>query len=200
MELLVVLVILGAGIAGLFVVYRRATRRTGRRLAAARQAHQQALEQLAVRRPGLRLVAPDGGEGWAALEGTLDGTWLRLSAGAELQRSTFIRHFTLLWVKPRRQLTPGLHLDLSHPGLAAGLLQTLPEELQQETLRLISSLCTRDGQLVLTARPGGAVTHHYSYGYHLLLVPQALDDLLALGMALDAQLDLSSADGSATTR
>ena len=84
MELLVVLVILGAGIAGLFVVYRRATRRTGRRLAAARQAHQQALEQLAVRRPGLRLVAPDGGEGWAALEGTLDGTWLRLSAGAEL--------------------------------------------------------------------------------------------------------------------
>lgn len=187
-ELLITLLFLAGVAAILYVVFIRATRRVRRRLAHAREAHAGALDALARQRPELSVLSAD--EGWAALEGAEEGTRLRLTAGAQLRRTTFIRYCTQLfvWEEGRRLGPEGLHLDLANPAQAAGLLQGMPEELARDTARLVSALHIKDGRLVLMARPGGDPSHNYSYGFHLLLVPEALNELWALGIALADRL------------
>ena len=188
-ELLVALAILALLAAGGYGILVRATRRTRARLLAARRAHHEVLEGLADHWSEMKLV-PANGAGWAALEGETPGAILRLTAGAELKRTTFIRYCTQLHVEVRGRWLqpPGLHLDLANPGQAARLLEGLPEELLQRSVDLLSALQIHEGKLVLMARPGGDISHNYSYGFHLLLLPGALADLWDLGAELGEHL------------
>jgi len=184
--------LLGLG-AALWFGFRRATRRTRQELARARADHQQAMAAFAAASPGRTEVA---GEGWAAVEAGEGGLLLRLTAGADLKRTTFIRYNTTLEVtteEGRFTLPPGverLELEYTRPGpdlqqlAAAGL----PAEFMGELARVTSALQLGPSRFKLTARPGTSSTHRYSYGLHLLLRPEDTERLWAAGRRLAVHL------------
>ena len=193
-EVLAALLILGVGTA-LLLGFVRATRRTRREMEQARADHQDAMAAFAVAAQG-RELAPD--PQWAAVLGRAGELDLRITAGADLKRSTFIRYNTQLHISlgaGRFMLPPGmvsLDLDYRQPGpdlqelAGAGL----SSELLAELTRVSSALHLETDRLILSARPGKGLTHRYSYGLHLLLAPEALERLWTVGQRLAEHLQL----------
>lgn len=192
-EVLAALILLVAA-AALTLGFVRSTRRTRREMAAAKADHKTALAVFAVAGRERELL---GEEDWAAVRGRVgQGLDLRISAGADLKRTTFIRYNTQLTVRPtqgRFMLPPGvtsLALDYRQPGpdlhhlAGAGL----SPELLKELARVTSTLHLEQDRLHLTARPGTGLTHRYSYGLHLLLAPEALERLWTVGQQLAEHL------------
>ena len=192
MALVAAALLLGLGVV-VWLGFRRATRRTRQELERARADHGQAMTAFAAAGAGRR-EAP--GEGWAAVEAEQGGLLLRISAGADLKRTTFIRYNTTLEVTAGEggfMLPPGvdrLDLDYTRPGpdlqqlAAAGL----PPELLGELARVTSALRLEPGRLMLTARPGTRSTHRYSYGLHLLLALEDTERLWTAGLRLAEHL------------
>jgi len=180
-------------IIALALSFIRASRRTRQKLINAQQAHEQALARLAAEDLSRRLI-PNRSDGWASLEGTEGAVQLRLTAGADLKKTTFIRYATTLTVQPAAGTFPlqgeERVVDLADPRQPPPMLTALGLEQQhvQELMTLVSSLQVEARRLVLNACPGRSSTHRYSFGIHLLLDPPALDRLWRLGHLLGNHL------------
>ncbi len=192
-ELIAAMIILAAA-AALGLSFRRASRRTRDDLEQARRRHRDAMAAFLASGDG-RAQAPDR-DGWAVVQGEQGKLALRLTAGADLKRNTFIRYATQLHVKPLdqeqafRAPLQGVELDYGKPGPGAqALMQAgLPDPLVQELVQLTTAMHVQRGRLLLLARSGGEVTHHYSYGLHLLVQQDGLERLWTLGQALGDHL------------
>lgn len=190
---LISIVIIAAVAGALYRSLRRASRRTRADLESARRRHAEAMQALAAAGEGRRLAAEV--DAWAVVEGEQGGVMITVTAGADLKRTTFIRYATRISARPvvgRRLRAPadGVELDYSKPGpgMAELVSAGLPEELVRELLQVTTGLRLDAEGLTLLARSGGDVTHHYSYGLHLLCTPEGLERLWALGVALAEHL------------
>jgi hypothetical protein len=187
-----VVLMLGLG-AGLWLGFRRSTRRTRQELERARADHGKAMAAFAAAAPE-RARAP--GDGWAVVDAVEGGLTLRITAGADLKRTTFIRYNTTLEVEAGEgeyMLPPGvegLDLDYNRPGpdLQQLAASGVSPELLEELVRVTSALRLERDRFHLIARPGTSSTHRYSYGLHLLLAPEDIQRLWDAGRRLGRHL------------
>jgi hypothetical protein len=176
-----ILVVL-ALVLGLVIAFHRVTTRTRRELGQAQQRHAAALEQLVARGVAAWDAEP-GPDRWSTVSGTRDGLDFTLAVVGDLSPSTkFIGYSTQLIVScPGGPAEP---LRLAPPDAEQLAQLGVPGELGDQLARSCRALVRGADRLLLGARPSEPTLLRYSYGLHLNVDPEALETLIASGLAL----------------